>query len=381
MKAYKYLTVLMVVIVALPLAGRLFWLMKRSKNLDILVVNKSVTKSKKNEAKALNWTLNFEKFVDSLGDSYDYEYDYFGYFPDAVTEDRKIKSYKLEEISLLTENYEAAIFLDNKGIDNIFKGNGNSKNKVYGGFNQNDYFLLKEMLGKQKLVIGEYNFFSPPTEELVRYNTEQFLDIYSLGWNGKFFNNLSKEKIAELIPSEWFDVYQQGYTTEWDFTGSGIILLNQGQKRIIVIPSKKYMSSEFPTVNTTEENASEYNIPLSVAYDGWFDVAFEGKNKVVSNFNLNLNQDGIDLLNRNGIKSEFPAVIESVNKKFYYMAGDFSKVQVSLLNSRLGFISHIIRSSKKGKTQNPNKFFRVYYDQLLSGILNDYHKEISGSEK
>ncbi len=381
MKAYRPLFILLVVIIALPFAGRLFWLMKKSKPLDIVIINKSVVKSKNNEVKTLNWTLNYEKFIDSAGYFYDYDIDYFGYYPDAITEDRKIKSFKLEEVFSLAVNNDALIFVDNKGVELSQAEKKASKMKVYGGFNYNDYSLLKEMLSRQKLVIAEFNFFSSPTEDLVRYNTEQYLDIYTLGWNGKFFTNLSKEKISELISANWFDLYKQNYSVEWDFSGPGIILLNPGQNRIIVLPAGKYMNSEYPSVITTPEIASEFNIPQNASYSGWFDIAFQGKNKVISHFDLNLNQEGIDLLNKNGIKSEFPAVIESVSKKFYYIAGDFSNTHVCILSSKLGFISRIIRKMNKGKTQNPDKFFQVYYNYLLSGILNDYYTEISGIQK
>jgi hypothetical protein len=120
---------------------------------------------------------------------------------------------------------------------------------------------------------------------------------------------------------------------------------------------------------------------VKAAYTGWFDMAYQGKNTVLSHFNLNLNADGIDLLKKNGIESEFPAVIESQNKKFYYIAGDFSKVDVVMATARLGFISEIIKNINKGKTENPDKFFQVYYDYLLSGILNTYYNGLTPESK
>jgi len=381
MKAYRLLIILLVIIIAIPFAGRLFWLMKKSKPIDIVIINKSVQKSSQNELKALNWVLNYEKFVDSSRDFYDYEYDYMGYFPDAVTNDRKIETYKLEDVPSLAESFDALIFIDITGVDLTQELKKTFKRKYYGGFNQNDYYLLKEMTGKQKLVIAEYNFFGPPTEELVRYNTEQFLDIYTLGWTGKYFNNLSKEKISELIPAKWFDLYKQNYSSEWNFSGPGIVIANLEQNRIIVLPAEKYMTSKYPNVQTSSEIAEEYNIPEMAAYSGWFDISYQGKNKVISRFNLNLNKEGAEMLRKNGIEPEFPAVIESGNKKFYYMAGDFSKGHVFIPFSRFGFISTLIRNRESGKPQNPEKFIMVYYDRLLADILNEYYTEISGFQK
>ncbi len=381
MKTYRFLVILLVVIIALPLAGRVSWFMKKSKPINILIINKSVQKSSQNEVKAVNWVLNYEKYVDPDHDLYDFEFDYMGYFPDAITEDRKVKSFKLDEIPLLSESKDALFFIDNAGAEASTKGIKSPGSLNYGGFNQNDYFLLKEMVNKQKLVIAEFNFFAPPTEELVRYNTEQFLDIYSLGWSGKFFENLAKERINEMIPSTWFDLYKQNFSEDWNFSGPGLVLLNPGQNRIIVLPSLDYMSSAFPSVVTSPELALYYNVPQNVSYDGWFDIPFQGANKVISHIDLNLNQDGVDLLRKNGIDAKFPTVIQSENKKFYYMGGDFSKEPVFMLSSRYGFISALLMNMERKKAQNPRKFYPVYYSHLLAGILNDYYSEILEKKK
>ena len=379
MKTYRFLIVMLVIIIVLPFAGRLFWIMKKSKTIDLVLINKSVENSANNELKTLNWALNFDKYVDSLGYSYSYKTDYYGHYPDALDDNRKIKSYKLEEISSLAKNFDALIFLDNKGVELARNSKKTTKNSVYGGLNQNDYFLLKEMLNYQKLVIAEFNFFSSPTEDLVRYNTEQLLDIYSLGWNGKYYENLAKEEINEPVSASLFDLYRQNYSADWDFSGPGIILLNLGQKRIIVLPAEKYMNSDFPTVETTTEIAALYHLPEKAAFTGWFDISYQGKNKVVSTFNLNLNNEGIDILRNNGIESIFPAVIKSENYRFFYIAGDFSKGTVLLSLSKLGFISNIVKKMGKGKSKNPDKFNQAYYNFLLSAILNSYYSDINAS--
>ncbi len=378
MKAYRLIIILLVLIIALPFAGRLFWLVKKNRPVNIVIIDKSVWKSSQNEVKTINWTLNNQKFVDSLGELYNYHYDYLGYFPDAVTQDRRIKSFKLEDIPAMVENMDMLFFADNAGIQINRNENKPLSGISYGGFNQNDYFLLKEMINRQKLVVAEYNFIAPPTEDLVCYNTEQFIDVYSLGWIGRYFNDLGKDKVAVLISTSWFDRFKQNYASDWNFSGPGIILLNASQNRVIVLPASKFMSSKYPTVVTTPEVATQYNLPEKAAYSGWFELIHQGKNNVISHFDLNLNQDGVDLLKMNGIESEFPAVVESANKKFYYIAGDFSKVHVFMPSARLGFISSLITGSEKKRTENPDKFFMTYYNFLLSAILNDYYLEIRG---
>jgi len=63
------------------------------------------------------------------------------------------------------------------------------------------------------------------------------------------------------------------------------------------------------------------------------------------------------------------------------MAGDFSKANIFMPASRLGFLTRILRNINQGKNNNPDKFFQVYYDPLLSGIFADYHKELSETKE
>jgi hypothetical protein len=377
MKTYRLIIILLVVIIALPVSGRIFWMIKRVKPINIIIINKSVQESSRNEVKTLCWTLNYQKIFKKSREPYDFNLDYFGYFPDAIYSQRRIKSFKLEEISSISDENDALFFIDNFGVKLSQQDKKSTRINNFGGFNQNDYFLLKEMINRKKLVVAEYNFFSAPTEDLVRYNTEHFLDVYSLGWIGKYFDDLSKSKLSNEISAQWFDTFSKIYSFDWEFSGPGIILFNSRENRILVVPAKKYMNSKYPSIVTSSENTKEFNIPQKVFYSGWFEIDYEGKNKIISSFDLNLNEEGIDLFRKNGIGSVFPAVIQSVNKRFYYFSGDFSKVKVIMPFSRLGFISNLIIHSGNPSNENPNSFFKVYYNNLLSTILNDYYSDIS----
>ena len=206
MKTAKILFVLLAIIVLLPLFGYFLWVVQKSDKMDLMIVNKTVEKVSENEMRSLNWVLNYNKIVKSSSNSYNYEKDYFGYHPEPVYEDLYIKSFRLDEIETLKDQYEAIIYLDNEGVK--LSGSGKSKDSYYGGFNQSDYLLLKEMSEAGKMIIAEYNFFSEPTEDLVRFNTEQFLDIYSVHWRGKYFNNLEKKKVVKDIGVEWITNYK-----------------------------------------------------------------------------------------------------------------------------------------------------------------------------
>jgi hypothetical protein len=379
MKSSRIWIVVIIVVLLLPVLGHLLWMVQKKKPLNLMIVNKSVPTTSHNEVKSFNWVLNYEKVLKAGNEHYDFSKDYYGFHPEAVTEERTIKSYRLEDFPTIRKDYDGIVYLDNQGVE--LDGQKFSSITYYGGFNQTDYLLMREMMSSGKLVIAEFNFFSDPTEELVRYNTEQMMDIYSLRWKGKFFKNLEKKKIQEEVDPKWFESYSESYNKEWDYSGPGLILCNEKQQRVVVIPADKYMTEKFPTIESLATASDQYGLPDQAAYTGWFEVVHEGNNEVISQINLNLNEEGEELLKMNGLESTFPACIKVPEKPVYFMAGDFSKQNVVMAWSRLRIFSDICRGVCKGMTKNPNRFFQTYYVPLISNILDNYHSTNGIKEK
>ena len=374
MKITKILLIAVAVLILIPFLGRFIWVLQKGKNLEIMIVNKSVQNQSQNEVKTLNYVLNMHKIVKSSGQFYNYSRDYFGYHPEAITEDRKIKSFRLDELADLKEKYDVLYFVDNQGM-NIKDNNTNKLASYYGGFNQNDYLLLKNMLNSDKLIIAEYNFFSEPTEDLVRYNTEQLIDVYSIGWKGKYFKSLSPEKLSGNLDLKWLEVYKEYYNENWSFDGPGLVFVNDKQKRILVLPSNLYMTNKFPVIKSSPEMSEFYHIPTEVVINTWFDVVYPGKNVVISNLNMMVNEEGKNILMRNGLDSEFPAVIKSQNGKLYLFTGDFSKQKFMYCSSRISLVNNIIQGLSGKAVNKPSRFIHTYYSPLLSTILLDYYDE------
>jgi len=374
MKNLRTVLTIVAIIIAIPLLGRLIWSLQKGKKMELMIINKTVPQKSENEVKSLNWVLNFHKIIKANGDSYDYCRDYYGYHPDAITNERKIKSFKLSDISTLNEKYDALFFIDNTGVD-LPEGSSHTYLKHYGGFNQNEYVLLKDMKSAGKLVIAEYNFFSEPTEDLVRYNTEQLIDMYSIGWKGKYCKNLNSKKVDENIDSKWIDRYKEYYNENWDFDGPGIILLNKAQNRIIVLSADEFMNESFPSIVTSEEMEEKYHLPGSVPFTGWFEIMYSGQNEVISSLNLNINEKGSEILMRNGLESEFPVVIKSRDSNFILFAGDFSKQKLCLANSKFRIVSDVIHRISHNMDHNPKRFLHTYYEPLLTTIFTNYYDE------
>ncbi|MCF8381083.1 MAG: RNA-binding protein [Bacteroidales bacterium] len=374
MKTVKIVIILIALFVIIPGLGYFLWIVQKDSKLDLMIINKSVEKISKNEFRTLSWVLNYDKIVKGNSNSYDYEKDYFGYHPEPIYKDLYIQSFKLSDLSTFKEKYDGLIFLDNKGVENSKSTFSNSR--FYGGFNQSDFLLLKEMSAANKLIIAEYNFFSDPTEDLVRFNTEQFIDVYSVLWEGKFMDNLNREKIGEELDPKWLDIYLEYTGYEWDFNGSGLVLINSKQSRILVIPSDMYMTKNYPSINTKSELAAFYGVKETVPYTGWFQIVYEGKNEVISSFDLNLNDAGKQMLMNSGLECTFPATIALSNPHQYFFAGDFSKQKVFLSYSRNRVVSELTHLLCRMRGNKPGQFFHNYYLPMFSTILKDYNSSL-----
>jgi hypothetical protein len=364
MKTSKFIIILVIVIIAVPLIGHVIWLLQKPTEMDLFVVNKSVSRKSENEFKSLNWVLNRQKIKKSSKELYDYSKDYFGYYPDAPYEDIMIRSFSLEDLGKIKDEYDGVYYLDNKGVHT----KSLSSTNFYGGFNHNDYLLLKQMLEDNKLVIAEYNFFTPETEDLVKFNTEQLIDIYSLSWKGKFFKNLQRDKVQKVLGPTFISDWEET-NGEWKYNGGGLILVETVKNRVLVLPRDEYMDHSYPSIETEDPARTAFKLPEQIAYSGWFDICYQGENDIISSFNLNLNERGEELLKQNGLNASFPAVIKHQHNNFYYLAGDFSGHNVFLGSSRMLGVNDLFHTLCRSFNNNPGFFFQSYYVPLISGIF------------
>jgi hypothetical protein len=74
----KYLPIISVFILV-PLVSYLSWLLYPVHQLEILVIDKSVTNDKYNEHQSFFWLLEYQKIQNKNGDFYDFTKDYSGF--------------------------------------------------------------------------------------------------------------------------------------------------------------------------------------------------------------------------------------------------------------------------------------------------------------
>jgi len=379
-----FLNILISGFLLVPFFMWIFWILTPSKSINILIIDKTVLTKDCREHKGFNWILTQNKYVNSSGNFYNTTSDYFGFFP---SENKKYKvndfsTFSDKQIDSICNLYQMLYYTDTYGI---YKNSwyldtlqNEHSEKIYGGLDEGDYLLLKQMKAKKKLILAEFNFIAAPTREDIRTKTENLLNIKWSGWTGKYFSSLDTLDNPEL-PKWVIKLYKAQHEGKWDFTHSGIVFVNN-DGTIAILENKTHLQTEVPTVSTTEYGCVKFDVPEVIGYPYWFDIisSTDSKNKIVSTYKLGTNPKGDSILNHYHIPKEFPAVVERKDDyRFYYFCGDFCDAPVS--NRFLRFkgirLFELFILNKNDLNNRLNFYWRFYYP-MVTKILSDYYEEV-----
>lgn len=367
MKTLKVTVIVICVILILPLLGYAGWLVKKGHPLEVFVVNKSMISYKGSENKAFNNVLNVEKALTSGNRIYHLKKDHYGLIWN--NGDYRIKYPRLKEHTRIAEKFDLFYYADASGIrtSDTRELEYEEYDKIlFGGVNNTDYNLVKDIVSLNKTLILECNFFGPPTDELVRYNMEKLTDVYYVGWRGKYVSDLAG--VPDPAPGfDWKELYLQYTGTPWNYTGPGIVMFNQSAGRIFVLEEGKHIQTSEGLIFSSEEGVRDFGLPENVNYEGWFTLLHPGNNKVLSDFQLNATDEGIVKLNEFGVPVNFPALIRG-DENFYFMTGDFGKCKSNSLLPKILVIGPLFDKIKADGKSSSN-FYYSFYKPLMTTIV------------
>ena len=380
-KTLLIVVIILAVIIALPVINLIRWSLQSKKPLDIIIVDKTVPTLDREHHKSFDWILTHERFVKKESKtSYSYKKDYYGFFPQRPLRDKKWdrNDYRLSDLINLAEKNDAIYFADTYGVffNDWFRGINKSRKsrKIYGGLNNNDFLLLKEMKDRNKLIIMEYNSFDYPTAQFESVRTQEKLGITFSGWTGKYFSSL--DTTIKDFPVWMTAMYRKEYKMPWKFTKPGVVILKE--KDIVVLEEGKQLKNSLPQIITDEASSKKYGVVPSVAFDQWFDIIDPLQNNVISKFKLDTTPLGDSLLVNNALQSEFPAVVQDpVTQRTYYFSGDFATYNVPYWTARIKGVEKLKGILFSDKTDDTRRFFWLYYRPLINGIFNDYYASLS----
>lgn len=379
-KTLLIVVIILAVIIALPVINLIRWSAQPKKPLDVIIVDKTVPTLEREHHKSFSWILTNDRFVHKEKNTiYSYTKDYFGFYPQRPIREKKWdrNDYRLTDVISLAEKNDAIYFTDTYGVffNDWFRGINKSRKsrKIYGGLNNNDFLLIKEMKDRNKLIIMEYNSFDYPTAQFESVRTQEKLGITFSGWTGKYFSSLDTTKAD--FPVWMTAMYRKEYKKPWSFTKPGIVILKE--KDIIVLEEGIDLKTSLPLIITNSEYSGKYGVIPSVAFDQWFDIIDPLENTVISRFRLDTTPLGDTLLSTNSLFHEFPAVVQDpVSQRIFYFSGDFATYDVPFWTSRFKGVEKLKGLLYSDKPDDTRRFFWLYYRPLINGIFTDYYKSI-----
>lgn len=379
-KTLLIVVIILAVIIALPVINLIRWSAQSKKPLDIIIVDKTVPTLEREHHKSFSWILTNDRFVNKeKNDSYSYTKDYYGFYPQRPIREKKWdrNDYRLTDVISLAEKSDAIYFTDTYGVffNDWFRGINKSRKsrKIYGGLNNNDFLLLKEMKDRNKLIIMEYNCFDYPTAQFESIRTQEKLGITFTGWTGKYFSSLDTTKAD--FPVWMTAMYRKQYKQPWSFTKPGIVILKE--KDIVVLQEGTDLKTSMPLIVTDSAYTNKYGVIPSVAFDQWFDIIDPLENTVISRFRLDTTPLGDTLLSTNTLSSEFPAVVQDpVAQRIFYFSGDFATYDVPFWTARFKGVEKLKGILFSDKPDDTRRFFWLYYKPLINGIFTDYYASL-----
>lgn len=375
--------VLIVGIIILILLGSwLMWFFKAKRTMNVFILDKTVPTMERIEHKSFNWILNHNKYCKLDGDLYDINEDYYGFFPlDTKSQEFDFRSVRIHEIEDISDEYDMLYYTDTYGVyyNEWYKkglSDGRHTQKVYGGLNQNDYLLLKEMKKKKKLILTEFNLFNVPTNGLIREKVENLFGLKWSGWTGKYFSSLDTIQ-KKNFPSWIVKLYMDQNNNKWPFKKAGIVLIHKFGT-IAILELGTHLYEEIPFIIAKQEAIDRFGIPEQCAYSQWFDITYSGEqNNVLANFKIHVNAQGDSILRSYNINPVFPAVIEHTGDyNFYYFGGDFAENKV---NNKTAFFEgyHNVKTVlTRSNYENTKKFYWSFYVPMITQILDDYYQTL-----
>ncbi len=364
-------------IIALVLiTSHLFWRIKPSNELQLFVMNKTVSEHSIKH-KSLFWLLNNEKYQksDHGRKFYDYRKDYYGFLPvkPYKQKDYTIKRVSIEEVDSIASRYQGGYYIDTYGFSfEDWYGDKNKKHlKLYGGLKQNDYLLFKQFYDQKKLLLAEYSFIDNTTSSLIRYKVEQITGIQSTGWVARYFKELDPLRNKEITP-EIISIYETRKNEKWKHSGPGFILMKRALEKIVVIPFDQDVENVVSLI-ASENMQSHFNVPEKDTFLDWVEIVnTNNKNEVLANFQLANHPQLLAVLDSLNLPNTYPAILRCKDRPFYYFACDFSSYQPNIITSKFEGARFIQRYLETRKLNTANKFYWDFYQPVLSGILKDY---------
>ncbi|WP_160725853.1 hypothetical protein [Bacillus sp. USDA818B3_A] len=371
MKKSFYLFFYAMIFLAIVTSPFWLWQLKPEKDLNVLILDKTVPNSTYREHKGFVWVLNNTKYFKE-GNPYSVKNDYKGFEP------KSNQKYSIVPLPKDLTNYDVFYLTDQYGVyEKEFYGEnseGKKSEKIYGGLTLSEVKQLKKALiqPKPKTLIAEFNTFASPTSDEAKEEISSLLNVEWSGWIGRYFTDLNSEEVPEWVKENY-----QKQDHKWDFNGEGFVFVNKND--YVVIIGKDDLKNSGLNFNLTSQGKKHFSQNIDGVYQYWFDIIQpKNSNEVLANYEVPVSKKAAETLKGYGIPTEFPAVISHKTAKYnsYYFSGDYAdEADVPGIYQTLGF-------DKWKKLFGTNhSFYWSAYVPMMKEILGNVLKQVNPQEK
>ncbi|PRR81688.1 hypothetical protein [Clostridium vincentii] len=317
----KKVFILIIVCLIILASPFIIWSTEPSKNLNVLIINKTVPDNSYREHKGFMWILNNLKITNGDSNtSFEYDNSYYGFFPLAD------ENYSIKDLPEEIINPNLIYMADTYGVykEDFYKNNL-SRNKseiIYGGTKVDEVEKIKKSLN-DNTIIGEFNTLTTTTDVEAKEALEDIFGLKSNDWIGRYFSDLSETNIE--ITSWMKENYAMEYGLKWSFKGAGIVLVNS-KSEIIVLRKGVELGKELNKVIFTDNAQEEFKVKNKLNYYYWFEITQSDKDTdVLAKYKLDVTEEGQALMKKYDLPVEFPAITRKKgNYTSYYFSGDFA---------------------------------------------------------
>jgi hypothetical protein len=310
-------TILFIIILLSPFW---FWQLQPSKELNVLIYDKTVPDQTYREHKGLVWILNNAKFVKENKKPYEINEDYKGFVP------KDGQQYSITSLPNDLKNYDVFYLTDQYGVyEEDFIGEnetGERSSIIYGGLESSDIDRIEGALlaSKGKTLIAEFNTFASPTPVAIRDKIANLLNLEWTGWIGRYFPDLNNKEVPEWVRKQ----YEES-GGKWNYNGEGFVFVSHNDQLVVV--DQKDVTKSGALFDLTNQGEKFFNRELQGEYQYWFDINIAGnKEEILAEYHLPISEKKKEELKGLGIPTNFPAIIHHQNARYnsYYFAGDYA---------------------------------------------------------
>ena len=316
----KHVYILLTLLFVLIISPVIIWQFIPSKELDIAIINKTVSDNDMREHLGITWFFNHYKY----GKQLDEHTDYFGthYKDGQLIETGLPDSLSKYDFIYLADSY--GVYADD--LDKTKRRLGARTEKIYGGLEDDEWDKIVARLSQENksLFVSEFNSYASPTSQEVKQKAFDFLHVDWDGWVGRYFDELDYRENIE-IPQWVVDEFGE----DWPYKGEGFLFANDYTYEVVVLELDKHINSNGIKLKYTDEGKDLFNLKDSPNYRYWFDVITpKSGTDVLAYYDWDLTKEGKELLAEHGIPEQFAGVVRNEKRTSisYYFAGDFNDV-------------------------------------------------------